>query len=205
MEIYLDDEPYQVDQSASPTVGLVLDEVLKQVRAGGRIVAAIRCDGVEVDSDDLQRVLGEPTDTYARLDFVSGSAGDLVIEALSRIQAMLMELGATKDEAVEKLSQGQTSEGMALLGPYFDAWRQAHEAVLQSARLVGLDLTAVSVDDVPMVEVFSQFAEQLRQLKTALEANDHVTLSDILSYEADATTERWIKLIDLVKEASLDR
>ncbi len=205
MEIYLDDEPYSLEASGPATVAQVLDEVLKHVRAGGRIVAVIRCDGVEVDSENLQRVLGEPSTTYARLDFVSGKAGELAIEALSRVQAMLMELGPSKDQAVEKLDQGQVTEAMTFLGHYFDAWRQAHEAVLQSATLVGLDLTTVSLDDVPLVELFGTFAEQLHQLKDALEANDHVTLSDILNYEADETTDRWVKLIDVVKQVSRDR
>jgi hypothetical protein len=205
MDIFLDDERYPVDQGGSPTVGQVLQDVLQDVRARGRVIASIRCDGVEIVSENIAAVLEEPAAKYARVDFVSSMAGELAIEALSRIQSMLIELDASRTEAVDRLNQGQTQEAMQLLGRYFEAWRQAHEAVLQSARLVGLDLTELQVDDLPVAEIFGQFAEQLRQLKEAFEAKDHVTVADIMNYEADETTQRWIKLIELIKEASKGR
>ncbi len=201
MSVFLDDEPYQVDPSTSPTVGQVLEQVLQTVRAAGRVVAAIRCDGQEIDSESLQRVLSTPADTYEKVEFLSGTAAELAGDALGRVQAGLMDLDATKAQAVEKLNQGQTAEAMVLLRHYFDAWRQAHEAVLQSAKLVGLDLTELEVDGTPVAEVFAHFAEQLRQLRDAFEADDHVTIADIMTYEADETTQRWIRLVEKVKEA----
>lgn len=199
MDAFLDDTPYNVEGSADITVGEVLDQVLHHVRSQGRVVTSIRCDGIEIDSTMLDETLAKPASDYARIDFVSGTAGDLAIEALARVQAMLIELRPNREQAVEKLNQGQTQEAMEILSPYFDAWRQCHEAVLQSAKLLNLDLTSITVDGVPLAQMFADFAEQLKQLKEAFEANDHVTVSDIMSYEAEKTTERWIELIDTVK------
>ncbi|MBN1343273.1 MAG: hypothetical protein JXQ73_11370 [Phycisphaerae bacterium] len=205
MSIFLDDQPFEVDVPTSATVGQVLETVLNDVRARHRVVAAIRCDGAEVDAENIQQVLTTPVDSYARVDFVSGTAGELAVDALSQVQAALGELQINRQQAVEKLNQGQISEAMELLGPFFEAWRRAHEAVLQSAKLIDFDLTAVTVDDVNVSQVFGDFAEQLRQIKEGLEASDHVTVADILSYEADKTSRRWTQLIEIVKQAAQDR
>ena len=201
MQVYVDDQPFEIEEPESVSVDGVFEQVLGNLRAQGRIVKAFGCDGEEVQAEDHERVLGEPAANYARLDFVSCEPSELAIDALSRVQAMLMDLAPTKDEAVEKLNQGQTSEAMALLSVFFDAWRQSQEAVMQSAQLMQLDLQGVSADGVSIVEVFERFAEQFRQLKEALEASDHVTLADIINYEADQTTQLWIDLIEAVKAA----
>ncbi len=202
MEVFVDDQPHPIDVSASQTVGHVLDQILQQARAAGRAVLSIRIDGAEVDGEELERVLADKTDAYTRLDFVTGMAADLAVDALSRVQAMLMSLQPVGEQAVEKLNQGQTAEAMELLGHYFDGWRQAHQAISQSAQLLNVDLAAISVDGAPVNELFQQAVEQLGQLKDALESKDHVTVADILSYEFGETTERWIKLVEAVKNTA---
>lgn len=204
MDIYLDREPFSFDET-SATVGQVLKSVLHGVHADGRVVTCIRCDGEEVDADALNAILPERADKFGRLEFESGMPGQLAVEALSHVQAMLIELESAKEQAVERLNQGQTSEAMMLLRTYFDAWHQAHDAVLQSVKLVGVNMDAMSVDELSIAELFEQFANQLRQLKEALEARDHVTLADIMNYEANETTERWIKLIEQIKTACDER
>jgi hypothetical protein len=205
MQVFLDDEPYAVEDSSPPSVGAVLNDVLRHVRADGRCLASIRCDGAEIGPADLERVLAEPADAYTRLDFASGRAGDLVIEALARVQAMLMEAEPARLRTVEHLNRGRVAESMESLRVFFDAWRQAHEVVLQSAQLIALDLTTLMVEGRPLAEFFSQYAEQLRQLKGALEARDTVVLSDMLTYEVEATTRQLIEIIERVKQVSQDR
>jgi hypothetical protein len=205
MNVFLDDQPFEADIADSATVGQVLEAVLSDVRARQRVVAAIRCDGAEIDAENIQKVLATPASEYARLDFVSGTAGELAVDALSHVQAALGELQTNREQAIEKLNQGQISEAMDLLGPFFEAWRRAHEAVLQSAKLIDLDLTTISVDDVSVSQVFGDFAEQLRQIKEGLESNDHVAVADILTYEAETTSQRWTKLIEIVKQTAQDR
>ncbi len=200
MQIFLDDQPYDVAILMDTTVGQILEQVLLAVRSQGRVVTAIRCNGAEVGPGELEKTLKEPAGGYARLDFVSGTAGALVIDALSRIQAMLMELEPTRGQVVDFLDQGQTVRAMELLKPYFETWRQAHEAVQQSAALLRTDLTALSLDGRSITEIFSRFAEQLRQLKEAFEAKDMVTLADTMKYEAGLLTQQWIDLIELVKQ-----
>lgn len=205
MQVYLDDNPYPLEASEAVTVGQVLDDVLKTVHADGKVVTAIRCDAEELGAETLNEALAKGVDSYDRLDFESGMAGQLTIEALSHVQAMLMDLEPTKEQAIERLNQGQIAEAMDALKTYFGAWHQAHEAVLQGVRLVKLDISELAVDDLPVSEMFDKFADQLRDLKEALEARDHVTLADILNYEAQETTQRWVKLIDQIKDASKDR
>jgi hypothetical protein len=201
MKAYLDGQACPLDESADLTVGLVLEKVLKDVHADGRVIASISCDGTEVDADTLSAVLAERAGRYERLDFESDRPGKLAIEALSHVQALLMDLESGKEQAVENLNQGHTAEAMELLRTYFEIWHQAHHAVHQSIKLVQLDIAPMTVDGVAVPELFGQFAEQLRDLKETLEARDHVALADIMSYEAEQTTQRWIALIEQLKTA----
>jgi hypothetical protein len=202
MQVLLDSQPCSFGEASSRSVGEVLEDILARVRAQNRVVICIRCDGLEVEPGELEHVLSKPADAYERIEFVSGTAGELVIDALGRIQAMLADLEPTKAQAVEFLNQGQTPRAMELLKPYFETWRHAHEAVQQSAALLGLDLTVMALEGMPFMDIFSRFAQQLRQLKDAFEAKDMVTLTDILTYEADAITRQWIDIVELVKQAA---
>ncbi len=205
MDVYLDGQRCELEGVFPSTVRDVLDEVLPRVRQQGLVVVSIRCDGDEVESEDLERILSEPANRYARLDFVSGTAEELVIDALAHVEAMLMELEPTRSQVLESLQRGHTVEAMQPLQIYLNAWRRANEAVQQSAELLGLDLTILFVEDVPLAEVFARFSEQLRQLKEAFEAKDMVTLADILTYEAEGITRQWLAIIEQVKRACLQR
>jgi hypothetical protein len=49
----------------------------------------------------------------------------------------------------------------------------------------------MSVWGKPLTELLQDFTNQLRQIKTALEHRDFVTLTDILTYEATETSNQW--------------
>ncbi len=198
MEIFVDDQPLAGDLPEDATIRQALDLAVARAQADGRIIAEVRRDGVTLDTNDLDNALSQPARDCARLDFTTGSAADLTSQALMQAKGMLQELDDARNEAVDKLNQGQVSDAMAKLGPFFDSWRQAYEVVLQSAQLLRIDLTAETVEGTPVAEVLGEFAEQLRQLKEALEAQDHVTVADILTYEVDETNRRLTGLIDLV-------
>ena len=80
---------------------------------------------------------------------------------------------------------------MEKLSGCFSTWQHAQESVLKTAQLLRLDLAAVQSDGRPLTEMVREFAEQLRQIKSALENRDFVLLNDILIYEAVETTARW--------------
>ena len=46
----------------------------------------------------------------------------------------------------------------------------------------------------------TEFSEQLRQIKAALEDRDFVTLADILGFEATQTSARWQEALAAVRQ-----
>jgi hypothetical protein len=80
---------------------------------------------------------------------------------------------------------------MEKLSGCFSTWQHAQESVLKTAQLLRLDLAAVRADGQPLTSMVREFADQLRQIKSALENRDFVQLNDILTYEAPQSTARW--------------
>ena len=46
-----------------------------------------------------------------------------------------------------------------------------------------------------------QFAQQHKQIRTALENRDFVTLSDVLIYETEQTGPRWREMLEALRRA----
>jgi hypothetical protein len=115
----------------------------------------------------------------------------LAIQALTEVEAQLDEADRLRGEASDLIVQSQHQKAMEKLSGCFSTWQHAQESVLKTAQLLRLDLEAVQSGGQPLTETVRQFAEQLREIKSALENRDFVLLNDILTYEAVQTTARW--------------
>ena len=71
------------------------------------------------------------------------------------------------------------------LGP--DLLQQPRHA----AEVMRLDLAQITVDGEPFTGVLTEFTEQLRRIRTALEDRDYIALCDTLAYEITETTRQW--------------
>jgi hypothetical protein len=118
-------------------------------------------------------------------------ATQLAIQALTEVDAQLVEADRLRTEASDLILQNQNQKAMEKLSGCFSTWQHAQESVLKTAQLLRLDLATVRADGQPLTTMVREFADQLRQIKSALENRDFVQLNDILTYEAPQTTARW--------------
>jgi len=198
MQVYLDNEPYDLTCSEQMTIGQVVDQVKSALPDEQRMLVAVRCDGQDVLPDRLETVLAESVDRYEKLELETSSPWDLAASALSGAGELFAETQGLIEQVVDLLNQGQTTRAMDLLGNCLQVWNQASETVRRTAQLVGLDLDRIVVAGQPISDVFAKLREQLGSVKESLEGRDYVLLADILQYEVPATAQQWQQMIQVV-------
>jgi hypothetical protein len=185
MSIIIDDEP--VAESQFKCVGDVLEHVRGRDKA--RLIVRVLLDGAVPQARELgQHALGQRTlyvETADRKQLAGG--------ALREAEEILDAADTFRQQAIDELSAGKVQESMPALNQWLASWKQSQTALVESAWAVGVDLETLGIQ-----ELVAELANQLRQIKTALESKDYVTLADILNYEAPASMERWREALGTV-------
>ncbi len=196
MHVYVDDNPYAVSDLPAKTLRQIAQEIRQNLPAQKRILVAIYTDGQLVPPGELDVALDSPSTKYERVDFQTAEPQILAREVLKQARALVAEVAPVCEQAGEMLSSGQTGRAMEMLGSCFAVWNQVQESMSRSVDLLGLDLSKLQIEGKKADELLSQFADQLRHVKEALENRDYVQLSDILQYELQDVAPRWQGLLD---------
>lgn len=195
MSVTVDHEPLAAEQMGLRTVGQVLTHVQRE----NRLVTNLLIDGREPDLDRIssirQSLLKEHT-----IFIETADPAIMALDALDEVEDQLQEADRLRIDAVEMLQRGQSNRAMEKLSGCFSIWQTAQESVLKVAQLLRIDLETVRVSEQPLIHLLNTFGEQLRQIKTTLENRDFVTLSDILTYEANQTSAQWRAAFDSLRE-----
>lgn len=202
MHVYLDDNPFAVSDLASKTVREVAQEIRLTLQPQGRMLVGLSCDGRPVPPAELDEAMDRSVMCYERLDFQSAVPAVLAREVLGKAKELLAESSPLFEQAGQMLAAGQTPRAMELMGNCFSVWNQVQLSVGKAAELLGVDLSQLKVGDSNADVLLEEFADQLRQVKDALENRDYVLLSDILQYELLQAAPRWQEMLSrLIEQA----
>jgi hypothetical protein len=196
MSVTVDHEPLAAEQMGLQTVGQVLSHVQRE----NRLVTTLLIDGEEPDLDRIGVVRQAQLRGHT-LFIETTEPAIMALDALGEVEEQLRETDRLRSDAVDSLQRGQANRAMEKLSGCFSTWQNAQESVLKVAQLLRIDLEAMWIAGQPLTELLGRFTEQLRQIKTALEHRDFVTLCDILTYEANETSEQWMEAIVTLKQA----
>ena len=195
MSVMVDDEPLAAEAMGLQTVG----QVLAHLRRDNRLVTNLLIDGQEPNLDRIGTVRQSPlVDHVVYIKTVEPR--QMALQVLAEVEAQLGQTDSLRTDAAELLQQGLPNKAMEKLSGCFTIWQIAQESVLKVAQLLQIDLDAIGLSGTTLTSVLGEFAEQLRQIKSALEQRDFVTLSDILSYEATQTSARWQQALAAVRD-----
>ncbi len=198
MDVYLDDRPKALPDGDSVTLGELVEDAGREVAADDRIIVGIVCDGIDVNSGDLEAALAEPADHYDRIDLQSGSVESLVREALPQARQVLTDTESLRQQVIDDLTSGQTEQARTGLGECLRNWSQVHEAITQSIAFLKLDPGTLTVADQPLDVAINTIGRQLILVKDALTAGDDVMLADVLQYEFDQVRTAWDAAIEAI-------
>ena len=186
MSVTVDRQPLPAAEMGLETLG----QLIAHLQKDNRLVVHVLVDGQEPDLSHMGSVRKIPLSQHT-LFVETADPTQLAIQALTEVDAQLGEADRLRTEASDLIVQNQNQKAMEKLSGCFSTWQHAQESVLKTAQLLRLDLANVRADGQPLTEMVREFADQLRQIKSALENRDFVQLNDILTYEAPQTTARW--------------
>jgi hypothetical protein len=178
----------------------LINEVRASLEAEGRMVVAIRCDGVDITGGDFEQAMVKPVRDYARIDLYTGSARDLVEDALDQAEGLLASSEGDRQAAIDCLGAGKTSEAVAALSRCMQVWHQVHQGIANSLAILEMDPAALKVNEVTIPDLLQTTRDRLFQVKDAIEARDYVLLSDTLQYEFDEVIGAWKATITAIRD-----
>ncbi len=200
VDVYLDDE--RIDTSLPLCEEHRLVDLVNDIRArlfdAGRIIVAIRCNGLDVTGVGFGEALQRSISTIDRVDMASAMPESLVEEAMSNAGSLLDAAEKVTEAIVSDLTQGDVSSAMPKLQECCSAWSQVHDGICNAVSMLRINAESLSVDGRSVDQLMAGPCEQLRQVREAIEAQDFVLLSDVLTYEFPAVTDTWRKMIELV-------
>jgi hypothetical protein len=186
MPVTVDDAPLQTDQLGLRTVG----QVLSHLQKANRLIVHVLIDGLEPDLDRLRDVRKSPLQDH-NVFIETTDPVQMATGILQEVEAQLREADRVRSETVDLLQKNQNVKAMEKLSGCFSTWQHAQQSLLGTAQLLKLDLSKVVVSGQPLTELLAEFTGQLRQIKSALENRDFVTLGDLLLYETTQTDDKW--------------
>lgn len=195
MSVTVDHTPLAVQELGLRTVGQVLAHVAKE----DRLVVNLLIDGQEPDLSEMPR-LKSSTLSGLTVFIETAEPREMANEVLDEVEGQLRDADATASEAVNLLQQNQTAQAMQKLSGCFTVWQHAQEAIDKVAQLLRLDLDQIKVDKQTLMQVLLEFGQQLRQIRSALESRDYVTLGDVLTYETPDTLAKWRSAISQIRQ-----
>jgi len=196
MSVTVDDRTLAAEEMGLETVG----EVLAHVQKARRLVVQVLIDGQEPDLGRMGVVRSRPLRGHT-LYIETTEPKAMALEVLEALEEQLEEADRLKRESAELLNLGQQPKAMEKLSGVFTIWHTAQESMIKTAQLLKLEMDTITVNGTPLPEVLEQFTHQLRQIRSALESRDFVTLGDILTYETSQTSDQWRQALEQMRAA----
>ncbi len=197
MSVTIDHELFDAEQVGLCTVG----QVLSHLQRDNRLVVNLLIDGEEPDLSLMGTLRRQPLGDHT-LYIETAAPREMALEVLAEVEHQLSEADRLKADAIDLLQKNAVERALQKLSGCFSTWQHAHESVLKIAELLRIDLEQIRVDQHSLNEMVKEFAVHLRNIKSALENRDYVSLSDILTYEATETNDRWRMAIEAIRDAA---
>jgi hypothetical protein len=186
MPVTVDDSPLRAEELGLRTVG----QVLAHLKREKRLVVHVLIDGLEPDLQRLGDVRKSPLKDH-HVFIETADPREMAMDVLKQVESQLGEADRIKNEAAKLLQSNQNTRAMEKLSGCLTTWQHAQESLLNTARLLKIDLDQIVIGGRPLTELIVQFAEQLKQIRSSLENRDFVTLGDVLIYETEQTSAQW--------------
>jgi hypothetical protein len=186
MAVTVDQLPLATEELGLQTVG----QVLAHLRKDNRVIVNVYIDGQSPDIRRIKSIKRSPIAGHT-IDIETADPRQIAHQVLDEVEAQLVEADRLTSESAALLQKKQVAPAVEKLGGCFTAWRHAQEAIVKIAQLRRVDIRSIMVQGRAFTELLSDFASQLRQLRTALDGRDFITLGDLLSHKMNQVAEQW--------------
>jgi len=192
----------EIDGVAAEIAGDTIAEILQQVRGRlserSEVLMKAELDGQSMTAVDLDGRGGEPVADIKSLSFTSEKASSLAERTLVELDRHLPVLAQTTESISLAFAEGRTTEGFSLLGSTLELWQVIAKALTEIPTFLGISPDEITVESGSASSAIVRIADFLNELKESVEANDIVTLADVLADDAPGLLETIQELIDVI-------
>jgi hypothetical protein len=196
-QIYVNDTP-QAFENAPKTWGELLESLDARAAESGVILSAARFDGVDEPSFREPSVISRSLSGLARVDVETAVPAAFLRECLLEAIQPLQQTAEKARQLGSVYRRHDVSPGHAGLR---DLAAELNATAVLADMLAGplaIDLTAVSVEGVSAAQHLQQLGSTVDALVAAQEAEDWVTVADVLEYDLEPSIRRWAALLTLI-------
>jgi len=201
MKLLLNGQRLDNIQPEPETLGAALFAVQEQHIREDQVISTIRVDGEPLTAELLAEWKNRSVDDFDEAHIEATTRNLLAARGLIILADGLAASKTDRDEIVDHLRQGRSSEAMTMLNSYLQIWSGTQQSLLSAVRLLEIDIESIEIyrpdseSGEPKVgslnDVLDSLTNNLKEIKSALEAQDMVLLGDILEYEFVPLTENW--------------
>ena len=188
-------------QPESETLGAVLCAIQNQHLSENQVISTIHVDGESLTAELLAEWKNRSVADFDEAHIVAIKRNLLAAQGLRILIDGLAESKNDRDQIVDHLCQGRSSQALPLLNGYLQIWNGVQQSLSSAGRLLEVDFETIEIyfpdseSGEPKVgslkDVLDSLTNNLKEIKSALEARDLVLLGDILEYEFGPLTENW--------------
>ncbi|MEL6795293.1 MAG: hypothetical protein AAFO89_00560 [Planctomycetota bacterium] len=185
-------------QSHEPTLASALDAGRAAAEAAGRAIIEVAVNGEPVLGDALE---APPADSLegAEVTLTSTDPVSLVKTTLLDAAEALESTRTDHATIAEGLQAGDAGESLTQLSSTLQVWQAAQDVLTRGWALLGRDPGALDVPADAGVDsvqhMVEGLAEQLREIKRALNDQDLAAVADVVGYELEPMAEHWVALL----------
>ena len=187
MSVTVDDQPLATENLGLKTIGQVLSHLKKD---RDRLVVHVLVDGKEPDLKRFRAIKKYPLSAHT-VFIETADPKDVARQFLDEVEAQLSEAERLKKESTRLLHRNQYAPAMEKLGGCFKTWQHAQESLLKTAQLLRVDPESIKVHGRALTELIAEFTHHVRQIRSALDGRDFVTLSDLLADKMSRVVQQW--------------
>jgi hypothetical protein len=194
MSVTVDREELAAEQLGLETLG----QVLTHVQRDNRLVVNLLIDGLAPDLASVENLRKSPLLGHT-VYIETVEPRQMALDVLFEVDQQLADADRIRVEVIDLLQRNNPMKAMQRLSGCFSIWQHAQESVRKTAQLLRVDLSRLRVEKASLSEFLAEFCGHLRQIKSALEMRDFVTLSDTLTYELTRSTTGWVAALNAVR------
>jgi len=195
MNVVVDDQALEAEKLGLTTIGQVLSHLQRE----NRLVVHVLIDGKEPDLAGLPAI--RQSNLRDHILYIETAEPRLMAtQVLGEVSQQLDEADRLRADAVDLLQANSNTKAMEKLAGCFTTWQHAEESIRKVAQLLRVDLARIKVDNQPFTLILTNFADQFRNIRNALENRDFISLTDTLSYETTETTRQWKEAVEEMRK-----
>jgi hypothetical protein len=201
VKLLLNDKPYQHPISVK-TWANWLDVLDADAPRTGRIVTAVRFDGVDEPAFRATSVLERTLSAFDTIQVDTAPPRDLVAQSLRRGAILAGSLAEAAIAAGRGFRGDDRHDAHAMLPQFVEGIRSI--VVIADACTTALDVQChmLTCEGIPLDEWMHEFGRRLAALLDAEATHDWLTVADSLEYELEPSLRGWGSLLEDLAETA---